>query len=53
MDRKADRKLTHGDYRVLAEFRAQFNRLQNTDAQSASVRQFFAERHDNGKGVAA
>ena len=36
-----------------AEFRAQFNRLQNTDAQSASVRQFFAERHDNGKGVAA
>ncbi|ELN4703435.1 tRNA dihydrouridine synthase DusB, partial [Escherichia coli] len=36
-----------------AEFRAQFNRLQDTDAQSASVRQFFAERHNNGEGVAA
>ncbi|MDH1008447.1 tRNA dihydrouridine synthase DusB [Pseudomonas nicosulfuronedens] len=36
-----------------AEFRSQFNRLQDTDAQSASVRQFFAERHNNGEGVAA
>ncbi|MNE80242.1 tRNA-dihydrouridine synthase B [compost metagenome] len=35
------------------EFRARFNRLQDTDAQCASVRQFFAERHDNGEGVAA
>ncbi len=35
------------------EFRAQFNRLQDTDAQCASVRQFFAERQNNGTGVAA
>lgn len=34
------------------EFRAQFNRLQDTDAQCASVRQFFAERQNNGTGVA-
>ena len=27
MDRKADRKLTHGDYRVLAEFRAQLRQF--------------------------
>ncbi|MGH8353284.1 MAG: tRNA dihydrouridine synthase DusB [Pseudomonas sp.] len=40
------------------EFRAQFNRLDNTDAQSANVRQFFAERYTtlqagDGEGVAA
>ncbi|MDF5938392.1 tRNA-dihydrouridine synthase [Pseudomonas aeruginosa] len=35
------------------EFRAQFNRLQDTDAQCASVEQFFAERQNNGTGVAA
>ncbi|WP_137887028.1 tRNA dihydrouridine synthase DusB [Pseudomonas sp. 2FE] len=35
------------------EFRAQFNRLENTDVQCASVRQFFAERHNDGEGVAA
>ncbi|MDV7213000.1 tRNA dihydrouridine synthase DusB [Azotobacter beijerinckii] len=35
------------------EFRTRFNRLDSTDAQNAQVRQFFAERHDDGKGVAA
>ncbi|AYC34497.1 tRNA dihydrouridine synthase DusB [Pseudomonas cavernae] len=35
------------------EFRAQFNRLEHTDVQCASVRQFFAERHNGGEGVAA
>jgi len=35
------------------EFRAHFNRLDTTDAQSAHVRQFFAERHDEVEGVAA
>lgn len=40
------------------EFRAQFNRLDDTDAQSANVRQFFAERYTalnagDGEGVAA
>ncbi|PTQ67858.1 tRNA dihydrouridine synthase DusB [Pseudomonas sp. GV071] len=35
------------------EFRAQFNRLENTDVQCASVRQFFAERHNDGEEVAA
>ncbi|MEX6501547.1 tRNA dihydrouridine synthase DusB [Pseudomonas zhanjiangensis] len=35
------------------EFRAQFNRLDSTDAQCASVRQFFGERHNEGDGVAA
>ncbi|GLK59096.1 MULTISPECIES: tRNA dihydrouridine synthase DusB [Azotobacter] len=35
------------------EFRAQFNRLDTTDAQSAHVRRFFAERHKDGEGVAA
>lgn len=35
------------------EFRAQFNRLDSTDAQCANVRQFFSERHNNGEGVAA
>ncbi|GAB3463880.1 tRNA dihydrouridine synthase DusB [Azotobacter salinestris] len=35
------------------EFRAQFNRLDTTDAQSAHVRRFFAERHEDGEGVAA
>lgn len=35
------------------EFRAQFNRLENTDVQCASVRQFFAERHNDGDEVAA
>lgn len=35
------------------EFRAQFNRLDSTDAQCASVRAFFGERHDKGEGVAA
>ncbi|GAB3378582.1 tRNA dihydrouridine synthase [Azotobacter armeniacus] len=34
------------------EFRAQFNRLDTTDAQSAHVRRFFAERHEDGDGVA-
>ena len=36
------------------EFRAQFNRLDSTDAQCANVREFFSERHKNGEeGVAA
>ena len=35
------------------EFRAQFNRLDSTDAQCAKVREFFSERHNNGEGVAA
>ena len=35
------------------EFRAQFNRLDSTDAQYTNVRQFFRERHNNGEGVAA
>ncbi|GGJ97857.1 tRNA dihydrouridine synthase DusB [Pseudomonas matsuisoli] len=35
------------------EFRAQFNRLETTDAQCANVRRFFTERHNNGEGVAA
>ena len=34
------------------EFRAHFNRLDNTDAQCANVRQYFAERQ-NGEEVAA
>ena len=35
------------------EFRAQFNRLDSTDAQCTNVREFFSERHNNGEGVAA
>ncbi len=35
------------------EFRAQFNRLESTDAQCAKVRQFFVERHNEQQGVAA
>lgn len=35
------------------EFRAQFNRLESTDAQCTNVRQFFGERHNDGDGVAA
>jgi tRNA-dihydrouridine synthase B len=35
------------------EFRAQFNRLDSTDAQYTNVRQFFRERYNNGEGVAA
>ncbi|WP_296216913.1 tRNA dihydrouridine synthase DusB [Pseudomonas sp. UBA2684] len=35
------------------EFRAQFNRLDSTDAQCANVREFFSERHNDGEGVAA
>ncbi|MBP8203360.1 MAG: tRNA dihydrouridine synthase DusB [Pseudomonas sp.] len=35
------------------EFRAQFNRLDSTDAQCTNVRAFFSERHNNGEGVAA
>jgi len=35
------------------EFRAQFNRLDSTDAQCATVREFFGERHNAGEGVAA
>ncbi|WXL25169.1 tRNA dihydrouridine synthase DusB [Ectopseudomonas mendocina] len=36
------------------DFRAQFNRLDSTDAQCANVREFFSERHKNGEeGVAA
>ena len=35
------------------EFRAEFNRLESTDAQYTSVRQFFAERHNKGEEVAA
>jgi tRNA-dihydrouridine synthase B len=35
------------------EFRAQFNRLDSTDAQYATVRSFFGARHNEGNGVAA
>ncbi|UYP29877.1 tRNA dihydrouridine synthase DusB [Pseudomonas sp. Z8(2022)] len=35
------------------EFRAQFNRLDSTDAQCAHVRAFFRERHEEGTEVAA
>lgn len=35
------------------EFRAGFNRLETTDAQYATVRQFFVERHNDGEGLAA
>ncbi|WP_017937043.1 tRNA dihydrouridine synthase DusB [Zestomonas thermotolerans] len=35
------------------EFRAEFNRLEDKDAQCAMVRRFFAERHNEGEGVAA
>ncbi|MFZ3207143.1 MAG: tRNA dihydrouridine synthase DusB [Pseudomonas sp.] len=35
------------------EFRARFNRLESTDAQCTTVREFFGERHNNGDGVAA
>ncbi|MBM7061328.1 tRNA dihydrouridine synthase DusB [Pseudomonas sp. UL073] len=35
------------------EFRSEFNRLEHKDAQCAMVRQFFAERHNEGEGVAA
>ncbi|RMH85341.1 tRNA dihydrouridine synthase DusB [Pseudomonas sp. AOB-7] len=35
------------------EFRAQFNRLDSTDAQCAHVRAFFRERHNDGNEVAA
>lgn len=35
------------------EFRAQFNRLECTDAQCANVREFFHERKIDGDGVAA
>ena len=35
------------------DFRAQFNRLDSTDAQCANVRGFFSERNNNGEGVAA
>lgn len=35
------------------EFRAQFNRLESTDAQCAHVREFFHERHNDGNEVAA
>ena len=35
------------------EFRAGFNRLETTDAQYATVRQFFAERHNDGEELAA
>ncbi|OYT94498.1 MAG: tRNA dihydrouridine synthase DusB, partial [Pseudomonas sp. PGPPP3] len=35
------------------EFRAQFNRLESTDAQCANVRQFFIARHNENQGVAA
>ncbi|UCJ18205.1 tRNA dihydrouridine synthase DusB [Pseudomonas sp. MM211] len=35
------------------EFRAEFNRLDSQEAQCASVRQFFGERYNDGKGVAA
>lgn len=35
------------------EFRAEFNRLEDTDAQYTRVRQFFAERHNKGEEVAA
>lgn len=35
------------------EFRAHFNRLDSTDAQCTTVREFFGGRHNNGEGVAA
>ena len=35
------------------EFRAHFNRLESTDAQCTTVREFFSARHNNGEGVAA
>lgn len=35
------------------EFRAEFNRLDSQEAQCASVRQFFGERYNDEKGVAA
>jgi len=35
------------------EFRARFNRLETTDAQCTTVREFFGERHNDGDGVAA
>ena len=35
------------------EFRAQFNRLDSTDAQCANVREFFSERNNDGNEVAA
>jgi tRNA-dihydrouridine synthase B len=35
------------------EFRAHFNRLDSTDAQYTTVREFFGGRHNNGEGVAA
>ncbi|MBB6342228.1 tRNA-dihydrouridine synthase B [Pseudomonas fluvialis] len=35
------------------DFRGQFNRLESMDEQCANVRQFFAERHNNGEEVAA
>lgn len=35
------------------EFRAEFNRLDSQEAQCASVRQFFGERYNDDKGVAA
>lgn len=35
------------------EFRARFNRLDSTDAQCTTVREFFGERHNDGDGVAA
>ncbi|WP_439860780.1 tRNA dihydrouridine synthase DusB [Pseudomonas sp. MBLB4136] len=35
------------------EFRAQFNRLDSTDAQCAEIRLFFGERRNDGEGVAA
>ncbi|MGA4637375.1 tRNA dihydrouridine synthase DusB [Pseudomonas solani] len=34
------------------EFRAQFNRLESTDAQCANVREFFIERHNDGEQAA-
>ena len=35
------------------EFRAQFNRLDSTDAQCAEIRLFFGDRRNDGEGVAA
>ena len=35
------------------EFRAEFNRLESTDAQYTAARQFFAEQNNKGEGVAA
>ncbi len=35
------------------DFRGLFNRLESMDEQCANVRQFFAERHNNGEEVAA